>query len=60
MTDIFLGGQRPFGFGFWPLPEDDPGVDLTHETVRIVTDQRSAGTGGTLCCQPQRAVCAIR
>ena len=20
-----LGAQRPFGFGFWPLPEDDAG-----------------------------------
>ena len=26
MTDIFLGAQRPFGLGFWPLAEDDPGV----------------------------------
>ena len=38
MTDIFLGGQRPFGLGFWPLPEDDPGVELAREPVRIVTD----------------------
>ena len=29
MTDIFLGGKRPFGFGFWPLPEDDPGVAVS-------------------------------
>ena len=27
MTDIFLGEQRPFGFGYWPLAEDDPGVE---------------------------------
>ena len=26
VTDIFLGAQRPFGLGFWPLAEDDPGV----------------------------------
>ncbi len=38
MTDIFLGEQRPFGFGYWPLAEDDPGVDVGREPVRIVTD----------------------
>ena len=41
--DIFLGGQRPFGFGFWPLPEDDPGVEIRREAVRIVTDDARAG-----------------
>jgi alpha-beta hydrolase superfamily lysophospholipase len=38
VTDIFLGGARPFGFGFWPIPDDDPGVDLPREPVRIVTE----------------------
>jgi alpha-beta hydrolase superfamily lysophospholipase len=38
MSDPFLGYQRPFGLGFWPLPEDDPGVALQREEVRIVTD----------------------
>jgi alpha-beta hydrolase superfamily lysophospholipase len=37
VTDIFTGAARPFGFGFWPLPEDDPKVDLAREPVRIVT-----------------------
>jgi alpha-beta hydrolase superfamily lysophospholipase len=37
MTDVFTGAQRPFGFGFWPLPDDDPGVDIPREPVRIVT-----------------------
>src|SRR5262245_54142278 len=35
--DPFRGEQRPLGFGFWPLPEDDPGVDIPREPVRIVT-----------------------
>jgi pimeloyl-ACP methyl ester carboxylesterase len=37
MTDVFTGAHRPFGFGFWPLPDDDPGVELGREPVRIVT-----------------------
>ncbi|CAB4734431.1 MAG: alpha/beta hydrolase [Actinobacteria bacterium] len=35
--DVHLGGRRPFGTGFWPLPEDDPGMDIPRESVRIVT-----------------------
>ena len=38
MSDPFRGESRPFGFGFWPLPEDDPGVESPREEVRIVTD----------------------
>ncbi len=37
MSDIFLGDKRPAGFGFWPLREDDPGVALRREEVRVVT-----------------------
>lgn len=32
-----LGAARPLGFGFWPLPEDDPGVEVRRESVRLVT-----------------------
>jgi alpha-beta hydrolase superfamily lysophospholipase len=32
-----LGEQRPYGFGYWPLPEDDPGAALRREDVRLVS-----------------------
>ncbi len=35
--DVFLGGARPFGLGYWPLPEDDPGVRVQREAVRLVS-----------------------
>jgi alpha-beta hydrolase superfamily lysophospholipase len=38
MSDPFRGEARPFGLGFWPRAEDDPGVDVPREPVRIVTD----------------------
>jgi alpha-beta hydrolase superfamily lysophospholipase len=37
MTDVLLGEKRPLGFGFWPLPHDDPGVAVRREEVRVVT-----------------------
>jgi hypothetical protein len=37
MSDIFLGEKRPLGFGFWPLREDDPGVAVRREEIRVVT-----------------------
>src|SRR5205823_8859029 len=38
MTDAFRGEARPSGLRYWPLPEDDPGVHIARESVRIVTD----------------------
>jgi pimeloyl-ACP methyl ester carboxylesterase len=35
--DVHLGGRRPFGFSYWPLPEDDPGVELPRESIRLVS-----------------------
>ena len=32
-----LGGARPFGLGYWPLAEDDPGVAVQREAVRLVS-----------------------
>ena len=35
--DPHLGGQRPFGLSYWPLPEDDPGVEIPRESIRLVS-----------------------
>lgn len=32
-----LGTQRPIGLGFWPLPEDHPGVEVRREAIRLVS-----------------------
>ena len=34
---MHLGGQRPFGLNYWPLPDDDPGVDIPRESIRLVS-----------------------
>ena len=40
-----MGLERPFGLGFYPLPEDDPGVDIPRESVRIVTPDKALVRG---------------
>ena len=37
MLDAHLGGSRPFGLNYWPLPEDDPGVEVQRESIRLVS-----------------------
>ena len=36
--DDLIGAKRPFGMSYWPLADDDPGVALRREEVRIVTE----------------------
>jgi len=40
-----LGASRPLGFGFWPLPEDDHGIAVRREPVRLVTPDRALVRG---------------
>ncbi len=35
--DAHLGGSRPFGLNYWPLPEDDPGVEVGRESIRLIS-----------------------
>ncbi len=35
--DAHLGGRRPFGLNYWPLEQDNPGVDVQRESIRLVS-----------------------
>ncbi len=35
--DAHLGGRRPFGLNYWPLAEDNPGVEVQRESIRLVS-----------------------
>jgi alpha-beta hydrolase superfamily lysophospholipase len=35
--DAHLGGSRPFGLNYWPMAEDDPGVEVQRESIRLIS-----------------------
>lgn len=35
--DTLLGSERPNFIHYWPLPENDPGVEVGREVIRLVT-----------------------
>ncbi|MBI5087781.1 MAG: alpha/beta hydrolase, partial [Actinobacteria bacterium] len=37
LLDAHQGAARPFGLNYWPLAEDDPGVVIPRESIRLVT-----------------------
>jgi pimeloyl-ACP methyl ester carboxylesterase len=43
--DVYLGGQRPLGYDYWPLPQDDPGVETHREPIRTVAPDGGLARG---------------
>ena len=43
--DVDLGGQRPLGYDYWPLPQDDPGVKVRREPIRTVAPDGGLARG---------------
>ncbi len=43
--DAHLGGRRPLGLNYWPLPEDKPNVDVQRESIRLVSPDGSLVRG---------------
>jgi pimeloyl-ACP methyl ester carboxylesterase len=37
MLDVHVGGARPFGLNYWPMLEDEPGVEIPRESIRLVS-----------------------
>lgn len=52
MLDAHIGGSRPFGLNYWPLPADDPGVEIPRESIRLVSPD-GALVRGILWTPPQ-------
>jgi pimeloyl-ACP methyl ester carboxylesterase len=44
-TDVHLGGTRPLGYDYWPLPEDNPGVEVQTESIRTVAPDGGLARG---------------
>ena len=43
--DVHLGGARPLGYDYWPLPEDNPVVEVTTESIRTVAPDGGLSRG---------------
>src|SRR3954463_14313989 len=44
--DVHLGGKRPAGLAYWPLPEDDPRAEIPREAIRVGTPDGAPLRGG--------------
>ena len=45
ISDAMTGATRPFGLGYWPLPEDEPRAALNREPIRLVSSDGALVTG---------------